>query len=330
MQVVAVCLLLVVVVVSITNFESWFSTAQSSLIVDVEENSKFIDLRFDGYSEGALNIYSSDDILVDIVKIFQNGGVLCEYKREDILERNLIVDYDFENYNSTHVFDKSLYAIDGEYTNDVTCGVPGKVGLACDLNSSDPRIDVDQPFNDSITDISISFWLYPRTSNMQIVNHESNKFYLNTVGGGGFYLRNQSNDGSGYLAWINEPQVNQWTQVVATFDGTSMSIYSNGSLDSSQDFQHNIFSDVLNSAYIIGSSGTNDFDGLIDSFQIYDHSFSQTEILNQYYFGTNVLKINSGLNEIDISNCNLESKNLYEIILFAGETKFSSEFFVKY
>jgi len=75
---------------------------------------------------------------------------------------------------------------------------------------------------------------------------------------------------------------NEWTFVAGTYDGSSLNLYVNGSLDNSALHSGNI--DTNNMPLSIGRSGfdSNYFNGTIDEVRIYDRALTEGEILQLY------------------------------------------------
>ncbi|HSU53919.1 MAG TPA: LamG-like jellyroll fold domain-containing protein, partial [Candidatus Dormibacteraeota bacterium] len=124
----------------------------------------------------------------------------------------------------------------------------------------------------------------------------NNFLYFNTFNGAGLAPVGRTEIDTGTLA------VSNWTHIVATFDGTSQKLYTNGALVRSvspgnNSFGQNFVPDLISPLIIGGgndlgiSGGANNlFGGAIDEVAIYKTALSQTQATNHYSNGTNSLR----------------------------------------
>jgi hypothetical protein len=121
------------------------------------------------------------------------------------------------------------------------------------------------------TDDIISWWRwtgYPcRDCSFVLTHHKNNEYFFQM---GDAYL-------SGGIVG------NDWTHVVATYDGISLRLYVNGAEVASVPYDGGI--PISNADLIIGSQadGSNYFDGRVDSLEIYDVALTAQEVLSRYH-----------------------------------------------
>ncbi len=109
--IVATSLLLIVAVLSITGFQTWYTGYQSSTLANVEEQSQTSSiLNVEGIVGDILYLKSGSEVALDILKISDsNGNTMCDLTSlEEYSNPNLISYWDFESEcsNSTFVCDK--------------------------------------------------------------------------------------------------------------------------------------------------------------------------------------------------------------------------------
>jgi Concanavalin A-like lectin/glucanases superfamily len=107
-----------------------------------------------------------------------------------------------------------------------------------------------------------------------------------------FYLHNCFNVGGDFnlqgVSSVNPIALNQWTFIVATYDGTSINLYLNGNLNASETVSQNCVSNSTGSMYFgfnPDRAWTQEgvaFDGMIDDVRIYNRALSESEIQSLY------------------------------------------------
>ncbi|MFC1787861.1 LamG-like jellyroll fold domain-containing protein [Patescibacteria group bacterium] len=184
----------------------------------------------------------------------------------------------------------------------------GQVNGALEFDGVDDFVDVPNHSSLQITStITLEAWVYP-TANLGTApiiakwdpQGDGNSYLLSLGAGSGdsrarFILSEDgSYDSSFDYITVDEMGFNQWSHVVATFDGANMKIYINGQEEPGTFFgapsntPSGIFSN--NSNIHIGKhnkavSGSWNFDGLIDDAAIYSRTLSENEIEEHYLNG---------------------------------------------
>ncbi|MBW8034414.1 MAG: T9SS type A sorting domain-containing protein, partial [Planctomycetes bacterium] len=159
----------------------------------------------------------------------------------------------------------------------------GNAGSAYSFDGVDDvlRIDDFHSWTDSIT---LSIWTrinaWNTEDNPLFNKHE--EFYVKGLGDStGFYLA-----GVGIM-WVNVvPPLNEWTHVLASYDGTVMKLYVNGALKGDK----NLVGTILDSSYplYIASDEAGAYhylNGQVDDARIYNRALSEAEIGALYQEG---------------------------------------------
>ena len=169
--------------------------------------------------------------------------------------------------------------------------VNGKIGQAGSFNNSSINLGRDSRLN-LVNSGSISIWIKPDIAFPSTSTSNSFRSIIGKVSSGGtgqqsyfidWYGSNSSNilrfglgDSSGLTAATTSFNPNQdWAHICATWNGTTMKLFVNGSLSSS--VNQNRIMQVLNVDLRIGAFFTN-WSGLIDDVKIFDHALSPKEI----------------------------------------------------
>ena len=109
----------------------------------------------------------------------------------------------------------------------------GNYGNALYFDGIDDSVTIYSNASEGLTNkITLEAWIYPTKYGRIVGRYESGSLsYLLTVNNQvGLYINSQSHSNS---AWSNSIiPLNNWTHVAATYDGSVIKIYINGSLDS--------------------------------------------------------------------------------------------------
>jgi len=193
---------------------------------------------------------------------------------------------------------------DGTTSGTITTGATGKINEALDFDGVDDYVSVGTGLNsvfDGGGSITVSAWVYAdafSTSDFQGIVAESfvpsnnvafELCYDDVLSAwkAGFY------DGSWHTVTGGEPSTGEWTHLVATYDGSTLILYVNGTqVDSLNDTAGLPAGDA---AWAIGRRHDN-FDlaasywnGSIDEVHIYNRALSETEIRRNYLATRNKL-----------------------------------------
>jgi hypothetical protein len=162
----------------------------------------------------------------------------------------------------------------------------GEVGQGFSFNGTNAYFRAPYTISGN-TPTTISLWINPsalqRSTIFKIGDKRSMEWdpLTSTTGSVHFGTTTSSETSANQLIPVvaNNVPLNSWTYVVATWDGTTGSVYLNGVLQASSSTatgnENPMFSDTSLGA---GISGIGFFPGLIDEFQIYNRVLSSTEV----------------------------------------------------
>lgn len=167
--------------------------------------------------------------------------------------------------------------------------VDGKFGKCLQFGGSNTGYISTDFSENNFSQISASFWFYPdssSTSNYGAFIRGTQKYGLCVDTG----------DASGYRAflWVNsttfigiiyfKPVVNQWNNVIATYDGSSFKLYLNGNLVSSASGSGKVYMPgTLDVGYCPAMSSNAPLRNVkMANLKIFDHALTEKEIFDLY------------------------------------------------
>ena len=170
----------------------------------------------------------------------------------------------------------------------------GEVGSAFSFDGSS-YVTVGNPPSLNITgdQVTLDGWINPSVNNNDVVyfgktaygeNDYAMIFQFNEVTG-----MMKTSAGEIILGSTFVPPVNQWTHVAFTYDGTTMKLYANGVLISTQPASGNLVAD--SPEFGIGGRATDPFGrsfrftGAIDEVEVFDRALTDSEIAGIYLAG---------------------------------------------
>lgn len=188
----------------------------------------------------------------------------------------------------------------GELRND-PAWVDGKVGeKALEFDGQDDVVSAPHDSSLSISDsVTIGTWIYPTASGQSSRSAIAGKIYVNCCAYEYGLRLNSDNtisfdtkgidNGNLYGNSNTSVNLNEWTHILATYDGTEKRIYINGELDatyaasgelatSSQSFSMGAFDDT----YDTNGQENRRFEGYIDEVKVHDYAFSEDEATDEY------------------------------------------------
>jgi hypothetical protein len=195
----------------------------------------------------------------------------------------LVAAYGFNETSGPNANDETTNNNDGTISG-ATHITSGKYGSALAFDgTNDVVVVTDSTSLHLSSGMTLEAWVYPTSalSNWKaILQKETDAYFLNAntsanhAGGGGTF-------GGTCCGVVQSPgplPVNQWTHVAATYDGSMLRLYLNGSPAGSQAQTGSV--QVTSTPLRIGGNtyGTEFFPGRIDEVRIYNRALSQGEI----------------------------------------------------
>lgn len=347
--VVAVALLLVIGVLAVIGFQTWFGTYTSGLFSNVETQSKVNSLIFNDVIGDNLYIKSDGYGFINFFKIVDgNGNILCEFKdgvKTDLGGyTNLLMNFNNETFNGTHVLDLSKYNNLG-LVNSASYVEANCVNGGCfNFDGADDYIFLDNKSSLMIAGPqTISAWINPDEidNDHHIIYARNNAFTTSGIAFSASYNHLYSNirfiNDSVYsiVGFGDDLQLSKLSHVVLVWDGRFMKHYINGKLKNTVDFliNINVKTDFTQDSYIGARNPTTYmFDGTIDELSIYSKAITEDEIKLLYNKGEAKFYeqlLTPGLVNIDISDCNLVKGHVYDIIAFTDSIKIDERFILR-
>ncbi len=187
----------------------------------------------------------------------------------------------------TAAFDSSGLGNDGSIHGDPT-HITGQSGNALYLNGSNDYVVVpDSPSLDARDAITLSAWLRPEQVGTQYVvkkaAHGTVDGYEMTLSENGtvFVRFNNASAGNNYRVdsqTLYPTDGNTWIHVAATYDGSTIKLYINGKLESSQSASFQIGVNDLGLGIGAEENGYRPMRGTIDEVRVYTRALSDAEI----------------------------------------------------
>lgn len=186
---------------------------------------------------------------------------------------------------------------DGTYVNSPTLGEPG--ALAGDSDTSvlftrvdQDRVDCGKPHVNH-AQVSVECWLKTSTTGLHMMfmtadSSGDRNWHLYVSGGGETVTFVKIGGGVVTLSGATQVIDGAWHHVVATYDGSTMRIYVDGSEDASTSASGDIAGSSVAPLRISSNGRGNDdyFDGHIDEAALYDFALTATRVSDHYSAGT--------------------------------------------
>ncbi|HEY1551456.1 MAG TPA: LamG domain-containing protein [Kofleriaceae bacterium] len=187
----------------------------------------------------------------------------------------------------------------GTYKGEVTLGKPGAFtdsGTSVNFAGSDAGIDLGSNFDFLGRDaFTLEAWIRPTNFDGQY--HDLGSRWHQPIGQSGYVWYQIGSDvgferdvaGSGDNAGAdNVFTLNQWSYVVATYDGTTMTIYVDGAVQGSTTSSRSLLEVTLSTMIgaANGSPTATPFNGDIDEYAIYDHALALDRIVAHFSAAT--------------------------------------------
>ncbi len=255
-------------------------------------------------SRSATNNGYGFDGAIDEVRIYNRaltaGEITNNYNGQVVRDASLVMEQRMGEGSGTTLNDNS-----GNNNNGTISGATwvasdrklakGHIGNYLEFDGKDDYVDAGNAASLNITNaITVSAWVnILNTSANQRIIGKSNVWLTGwssiayDIGMSSGFVRWRIGNGTNQDPGVNEvtyPAVAGWQHIVATYDGSTTSIYKNGVLQQSKAISITILS-TANPLKISDTSGSFPFNGSIDEVKIYNRALSAAEISEQYEIG---------------------------------------------
>ncbi len=338
-SVVVTSLILVVAVISITSFETWFESYSSSIETKIQSEEIDGQIKISLPNDKNLILTSKKNITIQTLKILdKNNNVMCDLYVDSILtdlKPYEVLHFDFDSKNSTHIFDLSGNGNHGEIKNNTNCNYKGFDSDSCVFDGEANLIQIPRNSQLEPRAITIATWFYwddPSKSTWgKIINKhkETNSHpfksyefgHFSNTQGMTFTINNGTTHHATPYYDINEKE---WLFLTGTWDPDLgiLSFYLNGILVANKT---NITGEILyyNTDLVLGWEDTSPMSnvraiaGKMDETFLYNKSLDSNEVYKLYKTTKAILnQTKTFTNSLDLSTttCLLE-KGEYEVVV---------------
>jgi chitodextrinase len=199
----------------------------------------------------------------------------------------LVASYSFNEGSGTTVADSSGNGNNGTISG-ATWTTAGKYGSALSFNGKSSRVIINDSASLNLSGgMTLEAWVSPTSvpASWQDVIYKQNDIYFLEAGSS---ISNNppaigatfSSHGDQYLAGVSSLPANTWTFLAATYDGTTLRLYVNGTQVASRSISDSLTSSTQ--ALQIGGDAAYGqyFKGIIDEVRVYNLALTPTEIQN--------------------------------------------------
>ncbi|MCA9495796.1 MAG: LamG domain-containing protein [Nanoarchaeota archaeon] len=317
-SIVSVSLIVVISVISIIGFQTWFDSYSTTTYNKINIDNKIGNsLMIEGIYQNKLYVLSNYETYFNFLKISdRNGSVMCEIKNNKQTSwydgTTMLFSFDNETVNETVIlgFSKSLNYLTNYNSNftNIDC-----INNGCLYFNGNAYITTNSG-GAGFGNISLFAWIKPESNS-------SGEIFSYLVGRRGLTFTpiiNISNKTVFFKDLNSSINENEWTFITAThnYNNNISKLYINGKLNKTGFYHEPI-------TYFINSMGWN-FKGLIDESGIYWEIISESEVKILYEsqkakFYSQLLPI--GMKEIYTNDCNLKNNTVYNILVFTKDNK---------
>ena len=198
------------------------------------------------------------------------------------------------------------------FATDNSQWVNGQIGNALDFDGVDDQVEVADAPEQNITDaITLAAWVnadnfIDNWDGIIVKGNSTIPYSMNLMSDGSIAFSVNFNTGGShqYGQWFstNSLSVNQWQHIAVTYDGSDISFYIDGQLDSSFSNPNLTFATTSQSLWLGVDFAGSHFDGTIDDARLYNRALSDTEIME-------LTQVESGMIESDLSSVSTDSGN---------------------
>ena len=204
---------------------------------------------------------------------------------------SLLAAYSFEG-SGAQILDITGNGFDGILQNPAQRNPAGRFGAALEFGGNGGHVDLGTGLELAGNQLTIALWInaddfgitQARFAARAVGRNEQQQYWqVGTAGPNGNRIRFRVRTDQGATTTLESGpilQPNVWTHVAATYDGSQMTIYRDGSATASIPKSGNIDAEPGIDVWIGDSppNGTRSFDGRIDELRIYERSLSSQEI----------------------------------------------------
>jgi len=330
--VIATVLLMLITIITIGGFNGWFSEFTSSAIANINNQQTVYDsIEIESFSNSILYLKSGTDTILTSLKIIDgNDNIICEFSGSTKIDNTSLVGWwtfdSLEIHNSTHnkTVDISGNNNHGYLREDSSPElIRSKLGKGFEFDGTNQYIKV---INDNSLNLGNNLTLISFIKNYQLpvsednlITHIIQKTQSYVLG---FKHRfNLANNGSALwiyngTSWNHSGDYNiyntRYKLIAGKYDGISSKLFVNNELVSSQDINLDIFTSTEDIYFSTPyDSYRKLFQGIIDEIRIYNRTLTDNEIKQLFWYSIKPQQV--GLNEIDLSSCNLNNGQPYNV-----------------
>lgn len=318
--VIASSLLILVTIISLISYQSWFNSYQGELEKNILSSENEISIS--NLLNDTLYLHSNGENNLLEVKIYNSNGTKCHYQED--LVYSLAGEWSFDERNSTHIYDTSINQNHGLINNSVVFN-SGVISSGAEFNGINTSIIIPHSteIDPGFESFTVGSWVKSNQSgfNNWYINKRLSGYGLSR-NAGGYAIQYQDSNSIRAIQSISDEYSNEWQFIyyVADRNLNRSYFYANGIFrDSSffnQSFSFSTTKDLLFGTYFQSFFSSSFFNGSIDEVKYFNGTLSKQQLDNLYYFDTlSELTVEDGLNELNIARCDLSTKGIYTVVI---------------
>lgn len=229
-----------------------------------------------------------------------SNGASYNYRTINALPLSPVAWWTFDEGAGVTLADSSGNGNNGVWHGTGSYWVPGRVGsYAGQFNGIDDYIEIPDSPSLRVNTFAVALWIFPRSlapaEFIRVISKESPRNFGVYIIPNSVKIHISYFDAAGINHGVNssaDMTLNAWNHVVMNYDGATLGLYMNGSLDRSLP---SISSPVQSAAPVdIGSPAPSFyFNGLLDDMRVYSAALSQDDITNLYNGAASAITIMS-------------------------------------